>query len=323
MKIGINTLNNLYKNKLIINILYISIVFSLLFTISNLFIFSASEEPSSNSKNKNVFSPIEIPKHISFANEKVPVKNFDVSEGLDRELLINTYWHSQTFLHLKKANRYFKTIEPILKKNNIPDDFKYLAIVESGLSNVTSPAGAVGFWQFLKGTAKETGLEVNSQIDERYHLEKATQAACKYFNKSYEKYKNWTLAAASYNIGRRRLSEELERQKAHNYYDLLLNEETSRYIFRAIATKIIFQNPAKYSFDISEKDYYPFFETKEIKVDSAVSHFADFAKIYGTNYKILKVFNPWLRNHYLTNKSRKEYFIKIPVDANREIEFEE
>jgi len=323
MRIKAKTINLFINNKLILNTFFVFSIIILIYIITNLFVFSKKEEPKLNYKNKNVFSPVQLPKSITFSEETVPINNFDIAEGIDRELLVNTFWHSQTFLQLKRANRYFRYIEPILKKNGIPDDFKYLAIVESGLSNVTSPAGAVGFWQFLKGTARELGLEVNSEIDERYHIEKSTQAACDYFLESYEKYENWTLAAASYNIGRRRLSEELVRQKANNYYDLLLNEETARYIFRAIATKLIFKNPSKYGFNIKENDLYPFFETTEVKVDSSVSHFADFANKYGINYKILKIFNPWLRNHYLTNKSKKEYFIKIPVNTGRSFDEDE
>ncbi len=182
---------------------------------------------------------VKIPENLEFAGERVPVENFDTREALDMELLINTYWHSQTFLNIKKANRYFPVIEKILGENDIPDDFKYLAIVESGLSNAVSPRQAVGFWQLLEATARENGLEVSKEVDERYHLEKSTSAACKFFRESYAKYGNWTMAAASFNAGVRGIDRQIERQKQGNYYDLLLADETARYIFRILALKLV------------------------------------------------------------------------------------
>lgn len=263
-------------------------------------------------KNNYAVYAVDLPSRLTFANEQVPLDRFYIREALDREILSNTYFHSQTFLFIKKAPRYLPIVEPILKEEGIPDDFKYLPFIESGYANITSPAGAEGYWQFLKATAREYGLEVNNEIDERYHLEKATRAACKFLKESYEKYGTWTLAAASYNVGRRRLSSELERQKADNYYNLLLNEETARYVFRIMAVKLILEDPAKYGFKFRKKDLYPLIPTKQVKVDTAVTHFADFAKEFDLNYKELKLFNPWLRNHYLTNKSGKTYYIDIP-----------
>jgi len=266
---------------------------------------------------------MEIPDSMTFAGENVPLENFDTWESLDRELLVNTYFHSQTLLYLKKTTRYFPVIEPILKEYNIPDDFKYLPLVESGLSNVVSPADAVGFWQWMEGTAREYGLEVNAEVDERYHLEKSTVAACKYLLKSYEKYQDWTLVAASYNNGRRGVDRQIERQDEMNYYDLLLNEETARYIFRILAIKLILEDPRKYGFYFEEDDLYQPIPCYKVAVDSSVSNFSEFAKSFNTNYKMLKFLNPWLRESYLSNKKGKSYQIKIPEEGGRTRKIEE
>lgn len=255
-----------------------------------------------------------IPDELSFAGEVVPMQLTDVHEKLDREMHVNTYWQSNTLLYLKRSNKWFPVIEPILKENNIPDDFKYLALIESGLTQVVSPAGAAGFWQFMKATGKEYGLEVNSEVDERYHIEKATVAACKYLQEAYDKYGSWTLAAASYNMGMNGLDNQLERQQVDNYYDLLLNEETARYIFRILAAKEILNQPATYGFTFRNKDLWEPIPTTTVTVDSSVSDWADFAGNQGINYKVLKNLNPWLRQSYLKNTSGKAYSIKIPTE---------
>lgn len=255
---------------------------------------------------------LELPDTLYFAGERVPMEYFDVRESLDRELLVNTYWQSQTILFIKRANRFFPMIEPILKKYNVPDDFKYLAVAESGLMNVVSPSKATGMWQFLEGTARDYGLEVNTEVDERYHYEKSTEAAAKYLIKNYEKYQSWTLVAASYNAGRTGIARQVNRQKEDDYYNLLLNEETARYVFRILAIKMILENPQQYGFNVRESDMYPVIKTKEIKVSEPVEDFADFAKEHHTNYKILKYFNPWLRENYLSNRQGKEYTIVVP-----------
>ncbi|MCF8230150.1 MAG: lytic transglycosylase domain-containing protein [Bacteroidales bacterium] len=257
-------------------------------------------------------SVVELPENISFANEEVPVDLYYVRESLDKELTVNTYWHSSTLLMMKRSSRYFPIIEPILKEEGVPEDFKYVALIESGFENVTSPAGAVGFWQFLKGTARDFGLEVNSEVDERYHLEKASRAACAYFKDAYEDYGNWTLVAAAYNAGKRGINRQIDRQKEEDYYDLLLDDETERYIFRILALKTIFSNPEKYGFNISEADLYPPIPTYTVTIDDEVPSWADFAKENGITYRILKNFNPWLRQSYLKNRSGKEYEIKLP-----------
>lgn len=266
---------------------------------------------------------VEIPESLEFAGEKVPLENFDTRESLDRELLVNTYFHSQTLVYIKKAPRYFPVIEPILQEYNIPEDFKYLPLAESGLSNAISPANAVGLWQLMEGTARENGLEVNAEVDERYHLEKSTIVACKYLLKSYEKYQNWTMVAASYNIGRRGIERQIERQDEMDYYDLMLNEETARYIFRILAIKMILEDPEKYGFYLEEDDLYQPIHFYNVAVDSSITSFAEFAKGFNTNYKMLKFLNPWLRENYLSNKKGKTYQINIPEEGVRTRKVEE
>ena len=278
-----------------------------------LFINSKDEPADSLVSNENIMAtPPSVPDSLTFAGEKVLLDYFDVKESLERELLVNVYWHSQTIWLLQKANRYFPLIEPILKENHIPDDFKYLAVAESGLSHIVSPSGAVGFWQILEGTGKDYGLEINDEVDERYNLEKATEFACNYILESYSKYENWTMAAASYNVGRRGVDRQIERQKEHNYYNLLFNDETARYLYRILAFKIIFENPEAYNFIIPKNKLYNPISYNEVEVSSGINSWADFAKEHGINYKMLKFLNPWLRDDKLTNKSNKTYQIKIP-----------
>ncbi len=274
--------------------------------------------PSDSSRFQNPTYQVPIPAELTFAGENVPIHLFDVRESLDRELQVNTYWHSQTVLLLKRANRYFPLIEPILKDKGIPDDFKYLAVAESALSQVVSPSQAVGFWQILEATGKELGLEINNEVDERYHIEKSTEAACNFLLKSYKKYGNWTMAAASYNFGRSGISKQMERQNNQDYYDMVLGEETGRYVFRILALKCIFEHPEKYGFYLNKSDLYPPIESYEVKVDSAITNVAAFAEHYKTSYKIIKLLNPWLREAYLPNKSEKTYIIQIPKKGFRE-----
>jgi membrane-bound lytic murein transglycosylase D len=255
---------------------------------------------------------IDIPSDLNFASEKVPQDDPEIMERVDREFLVNTYWQSNALLLMKRANKYFPIIEPILAKNGIPDDFKYLAVAESALTNVVSHAGATGFWQIMKGTGKEYGLEINANIDERYHLEKSTQVACDYLNKWKEKYGNWTLTAAAYNAGPGAINKFMGIQKVDDYYDLLLGQETGRYVFRIMAIKEILSNPDKYGFYIEKKDMYSAVPTFKVEIDEPVASFADFANKYEINYKILKRHNPWLREVHLNNSSGKKYTIEIP-----------
>ena len=263
----------------------------------------------------NKYSIFALPKptsQIDFCAERVPLENPDIWERYDKELLKNTYWQSNTLLLYKRAHKYFPIIEPILAENKVPDDFKYLALIESGLENVISPAGATGFWQIMKETAKDFGMQVNSEIDERYHLEKSTIFACEYLSKAHKKFGSWTLAAAAYNMGPNGLQKQINRQKENSYYNLLLNDETSRYVFRILAVKDIIENPKRYGFQLTEKDHYLHLPTYTVSVDTAVTNWADFAHKHDINYKILKRYNPWLRQNYLTNSKRQVYKISIP-----------
>ncbi|MDA9215697.1 transglycosylase SLT domain-containing protein, partial [Flavobacteriaceae bacterium] len=236
---------------------------------------------------------LDIPNVMTFAGEKVPLQDTDVRERLDREIHVNTYWHSNMLLMIKKANRFFSEIEPLLKKYNLPDDFKYLAVAESGLDNVTSHAGASGFWQFMKATGKEYGLEINNYVDERYNLELATKVAAQYLINSKELFGSWTNAAAAYNAGNAGITKQMKRQDATDYYSLLLNSETGRYVFRILAFKEILSNPEKYGFYVDQQDLYQAIPTKTIIINTPVEDFAKFAKQQGINYKILKIHNPW------------------------------
>ncbi|MGB5171435.1 MAG: lytic transglycosylase domain-containing protein [Eudoraea sp.] len=309
--------------KLIKNIL---MVLGIVFVFSTL-IFAVqqdddfSQEPQVSSENiesdKNVstaykISAIDIPEDLNFAGESVPQEDPEIMERVDREFLVNTYWQSNALLLMKRAHKYFPVIEPILAKNGIPDDFKYLAVAESGLQNVVSHAGATGFWQIMKATGKEYSLEINANVDERYHLEKSTEVACQYLKKYKEKFGSWTLAAAAYNAGPGAIDKYMGIQQVNDYYDLLLGQETGRYVFRIMAIKEILSNPEKYGFEISKEDMYNAIPTFNVEIDQPVTNFADFAQEYEINYKILKRHNPWLREPHLNNDSGKKYTLEIP-----------
>jgi len=277
--------------------------------VSGILIFAISGDEKDKSLHEG--TAMYFPVSIDFAGEQTPLQISDVRERLDRELLINANLHSTTTLIIKRANRVFPVIEPILEKYGVPDDFKYLAVIESGLTNATSSAGARGVWQFMTDTAKEKGMEVNDYVDERYHLEKSTEAACKYLLAAKEKFGSWTLAAASYNGGMNGVNKRVEEQQVSNYYDLALTEETSRYVFRILALKEIMKSPTKYGFNIYQSDLYSTIPTKKVEVDSTINDLASFAKTQGINYKILKIHNPWLRDKKLLNVSKKKYEIEI------------
>lgn len=310
------------RKKIILKKTGLSLLFILcLFFITKAFTFSIENENDSNndnnyrkhiSENYKIYS-LATPEGLDFAGETVPLEDIDIRERLDKELVINTYWHSSTLFLLKRANRWFPVIEPILKEEGVPDDFKFIAAIESNFDNVVSPAGASGYWQFLKSTGQNYGLEVNSAVDERYHVEKATRAACKYFNDSYKVFGNWTLVAASYNMGAGGVQQKVTEQATKNYYNLYLNTETHRYVFRVLAAKEIFKNPAFYGFNIRPKDLYPPYQTYELEVDSTIANLSEFAVKNNTNLKILKLLNPWLRDSSLPNKARKKYKLKLPL----------
>lgn len=286
-------------------------IISIVIFVSGLFVFATTYDSKKVLVKEGVSDY--FPEKLDFAGEETPLKIADVKERLDRELLININSHASTILNIKRANRAFPIIESILKKNGIPDDFKYLAVIESGLVNAVSPAGARGVWQFMPDTAKERGMEVNDNVDERYHLEKSTEAACSYFLSAKAKFGSWTLAAASYNGGMTGVNKQIDIQKVTNYYDLLLTEETSRYVFRILALKEIMKDPVKYQFNILPGDMYEILPTKIIEIDSSITDLAAFAKGQGINYKILKIHNPWLREAKLINDTGKKYQIEIPL----------
>ncbi len=254
----------------------------------------------------------DIPESIDFAGESISLDDPDLAERYDREVILNTHFHSNTILLLKKSHRWFPLIEPILEKYGIPDDFKYLTLVEGALSNDVSPSGAVGFWQLMSSTARELGLEVNSEVDERYSPIKSTEAACKYILRAKEKFGTWTNAAASYNVGMRGLARSMESQKMESYYDLLLNEETARYIFRIVALKQIFENPGHFGFQIGQSQLYQLEPVDSVVITSSIRDLTEFAFSKGINYKILKRHNPWLRKNTLTVRKNNEYVVVIP-----------
>ncbi|WP_339894092.1 lytic transglycosylase domain-containing protein [uncultured Algibacter sp.] len=298
-------------------ILQKALAFVGLLSLCTLFIYALQDAPTDENfetkliNDYNVYA-LQVPDDLNFAGEPMPLENPDILERMDRELLVNTYWQSNGLLMFKRAKKYFPIIEPILAKYGVPDDFKYLAVIESGLTNAVSPAGARGVWQIMPTTGREEGLEVNENVDERYNLEKATEVACKYLLGAKENLGSWTLAAAAYNAGNAGVSRRLKEQGVSGYYDLLLGEETGRYLFRIVALKEILSNPKKYGFNFRDKDLYTNIPTYKVEVDTAVTDFTQFAQRFGINYKILKLHNPWLREPHLNNKSRKPYFVEIP-----------
>lgn len=260
-----------------------------------------------------VIEPVDLDRAFDFAGESLPMESFDVKERLDNELIVNTYRHGNTLLNMKKSYRYFPVIEAILKAQEMPDDLKFIAVAESDLSNATSPAGAKGFWQFMTSTGRYYGLEINSEVDERYHLEKATVAACKYLQDYYKRFGSWSLAAAAYNMGGTRLSRELKAQKANTFYDLNLNQETMRYLFRLVAMKELMKDPQKFGFYLDAADGYPELKDyREVEVSTTIEDLGVFAEEHQISYRDLKVFNPWLISTRLSNSSGKKYVVRIP-----------
>lgn len=254
-----------------------------------------------------------LDKTFSFAGEDIPSDNFDTRERLDRELVINSYQHSVLLMDIKLANRYFPIIEPILVKYGIPEDFKYLCVAESNLRMATSPAGAKGLWQFMEPAGEAYGLEINAEVDERLNVEKSTEAACRFILHLKNKFGSWILAAAAYNMGENGLARRIEEQRGHSFFDLYLNEETSRYVFRIISIKEIMQAPEQFGFFVDDTQLYPpFNDYYTIHIDTTIPNLADLAVQHGTTYRMLKVFNPWLTGSALTNKSGKRYEIRLP-----------
>lgn len=300
-----------------------AIVLSVLAIVGEILICASSREDSEEvlqraiSNNYRIYSPI-LPDTMSFAGEKVPLSTYYVHEGLDLEMITNMYRHSSTMLYFKRANRYFPIIEPILKKNGIPSDFKYLCVIESGLTNATSPAKAQGFWQFIPSTGANYGLTVNDEIDMRNNLTASTEAACKYIRSLYNKFHSWTAAAAAYNCGENGLARRISKQSTDNYYDLWLNSETSRYVYRILAMKLIMQNPQKYGFHLRQCDLYPPIPTRAATLSGQNVDLYEFARSNGTSYKMLRMLNPWIQTDVLKNKSNQKYMVQLPVKNGTE-----
>ncbi|MHB9142594.1 MAG: lytic transglycosylase domain-containing protein [Paludibacter sp.] len=262
-------------------------------------------------------SSVPIPSKVEFSGQTISLERYDMRERFDREQIVIAYNHSVSLLQIKRANRYFPVIEPILKRNRIPDDFKYLAVVESNLDpRAQSGAQAAGLWQLMPKTAEQFGLEVNDEVDERYHIEKETEAACKYFKSAYNKFNNWITVAASYNAGMGRISEEFTKQQANQSFDILLSSETSRYVFRILAMKQFLENPKAFGYQLHRDDFYQTINTKDVIVKDSVSDWTSWAARYGISYSQLKDFNIWLRDRKLTNSKKKEYFIQVPDKAD-------
>lgn len=304
------------KNKHI-GIFLIGTVFAVLIAV--VFLNFSEPDKGGNTKyqkhvvnNYKIYS-LHVPDELEVFNERVPLEIQDVRERYDRELLVNAYWQSQTLLFIKRARKWFPTIEKILAENKIPDDFKYLALIESGFLNGSSSAGAKGFWQFMEASGKELNLEINAYVDERNHVEKSTLAACKYLNQAYAKFGNWTLAAASYNMGVGGIINQMEKQQVRNYYDLYLNTETSRYVFRILAIKEILCTPENFGFHVREKDLYLPEDVRELEIDTPIPDLVQFARQHDVLYKDLRRLNPWILTDQLPNKSKKVYIIKLPA----------
>jgi hypothetical protein len=299
-----------FKNNLLIILLFTVLTSGFVFKSD---FFSAFVNYGENSTHK-VYA-LHLPDTLSFAGESFDITSPDLIERLDRELLVNTYWQSNMMLLLKRSNKFFPLIERVLKEEDVPIDFKYLAVIESGLENVRSPAGAKGFWQIMSTTGRDYGLEINSNVDERYHLELSTKVAAKYLKKAKEKFGSWALAAAAYNRGINGIQRNLTTQKASDYFDLFLGQETSRYLFRIFAVKEIIENPIKYGYVFEQKDLYQYIPVRLHGIDTPINSLASFAEKMGVNYKLLKIHNPWLIQNHLNNKSRKYYEIAIPVEG--------
>jgi hypothetical protein len=260
------------------------------------------------------YSCAPVPESVDFCGERIDLTRFDRRERMDRELMAFTYMHSNSLLMLKRANRYFPVIEPILKKEGIPDDFKYLMVIESSVNvQARSGAGAAGLWQIMPTTGKELGLEVNDHIDERFHVEKSTVAACKYLRRAYAKYKDWIAVAASYNAGQARIASQMDRQGITESLDLLLSEETSRYVYRIFAAKIMFAHPTAFGYYLRAADLYPVIPCKQVTVSTTITDLARFAHSQGTTQALLRMFNPWLRGNELPNRSGRTYIIQVPL----------
>lgn len=306
-------------NRIILSIILVGIASS--FPIKG----CASVSSSSSDATETVIEPLQVakvesprvPASMEFAGQNVDLDRLDMYERLDRELTAMTYTHGNTLLQIKRANRWFPVLEPILRKNGVPSDILYLACIESMLNPLAvSPAKAAGMWQFMPDTARQYGLQVDSDVDERYHVEKATAAACRYLLNAYKRYGNWETVAASYNGGMAGISRKLEAQMVNSAYDLHLVDETSRYMFRLLAAKLIMEHPADYGFSLSADQLYQPYDCKEIEVSGPVDDWAAWASRHGITYAQLRMLNPWIRSASLPNKAGKTYQVKIPASPH-------
>jgi hypothetical protein len=279
-----------------------------------IYVYPPSENDVSYTNRNFSVLGLNIPANLDFCGERIPSNDFKIRKDLEREFYNNAYWKAHSLVLFHKAQRWFPYIEPILREENVPDDFKYLAVIESHLSNATSPAGAAGFWQLVPFSARNYGLEVNENVDERFNLEKATRAACAHLREAHAIFNNWTLAAAAYNRGIGGIQKALEGQKADNYFDLLLNPETGSFVYRILAYKTLLSSPAHFGIKDKKWKYFPKIPFTVYTVDSTINDLATFAKKIGCSKITLKVFNPWLISNKLPNASHQLYHIKIPKD---------
>ena len=287
------------------------VAYLLVYLVVKIWIYPPLHNTVSYSDNNTQVFGLGIPSKLDFCGEPIPTNNMAIKRDLEREFFTNGYWRSNSKMLFSKANRWFPVIEPILRQEGVPDDFKYLAVIESHLSNVTSPAGAAGFWQLVPSSAYGYGLEVNDLIDERYHVEKATRAACTHIKDAYAIFHNWTLAAAAYNRGINGIKNALVCQKTDNYYDLLLNEETGTFVYRILAYKTVLSNPSHFGIKNKKKSQNKI-QWAVYKIDTSVQHLSSLAKRIGCSVTLLKQFNPWILGNSLVNPARKRYEIKVP-----------
>lgn len=277
--------------------------------------YSFIRDKEKKEKAETIYYAPDLPKELSFAAEKVPLERWDVKERFDREVLFNYYNQANILFLLKLSNRYFPIISERLKANGVPDDFKYLCVAESNLlSGATSRVGATGFWQFMNNTAPGYGLEVNSQVDHRNDIEKSTDAACKYLKQAYARFGSWTAAAASYNCGMGGYNSQATYQSTTHYYDLLLPEETNRYIFRILAFKHLLENAEGLGFKLEDEEKYHPVPYREVLVTQSIANLAQFARQHGTTYKMLRQMNPWVKGRSLLVSGGKSYLIKLPKE---------
>ncbi|MDP1800778.1 MAG: lytic transglycosylase domain-containing protein [Bacteroidota bacterium] len=288
------------------------VVFVTLFVFLKIYILQPSNNSLSYSNNNQNVLGLNIPLNLDFCGEKIPANSLAIKEDLEREFFSNNYWKSNSAILFSKAQKWFPYIEPILKQQGVPDDFKYVAVIESHLSNIVSPAGAAGFWQLMPASAQNYGLEVNEFVDERLDVEKATRAACQHIKDAYAIFNNWTLSAAAYNLGIGGIQSALKKQNSDNYYDLLLNSETGSFVYRILAYKTLLSNPAHFGIKKKKLIYFAKIPLKTFKVDSSVTNIASLAKHFGCNKTIIKLHNPWLLSEALNNPEKKTYEFKIP-----------